>query len=94
MTEVTSLNDYRPHTFGDIICLACKHNWQGVTPVGKEGFECHNCGLFRGVRAGLSGPPEGSIALVCNQCQNTYWWVLPHCLMCANCGTQGTTKIP
>jgi len=39
---------------GPVICLNCKHEWQVVAPLGEfDGFQCTNCGLYKGILEGL-----------------------------------------
>ena len=42
------------HRSGPLLCLACKHEWVGVSPLAfRDGFECPVCGLNKGVIRGL-----------------------------------------
>ena len=36
------------HVAGDARCLACKHEWAAVAPVGATWLECPECALQRG----------------------------------------------
>lgn len=49
--NVISLNDKRPdpHISGAAICLACRHEWTGVAPIGVFELECPECSTMRGV---------------------------------------------
>ena len=52
MSVVTSLTDWKekqsPHSFGKARCLACKHEWVAVAPVGAIWLDCPECTLERG----------------------------------------------
>ena len=64
--NVIPLQDYRPHLHldGPVICLNCKHEWHGVSPVGRyAGLECPQCSLENGVRKGLGWPENTNIPL-------------------------------
>lgn len=37
-----------PHCAGDMFCVACRHEWVGVHPVGLRWVECPKCGLHHG----------------------------------------------
>jgi hypothetical protein len=50
MGEVVNLLDHKPHNSGTCLCIHCKHEWIGITPVGVwEGLECPQCGTMKGV---------------------------------------------
>ena len=40
--------DREPHLSGAAVCLACKHEWVAVAPVGTVWMECPACSLERG----------------------------------------------
>ena len=40
--------DREPHLSGSAVCLACKHEWVAVAPVGTVWMECPACSLERG----------------------------------------------
>lgn len=74
-----------PHTNGEIVCLACKHTWIGVAPVGTLGFECPSCGLHKGVHQYLIGPEDG-LHWACG-CGNVLFIITTRKnAMCSNCG--------
>jgi hypothetical protein len=87
VSEVISLQAVKeariPHLRGPAKCLACGHEWEGVTPEGVfDGLECSACGLRRGIFQGLVIPET---AFVCN-CGNSLFFVVPHGCQCAQCG--------
>ena len=46
MNTTTDINDYRPHTYSEVMCVKCLSRWIAVRPTGtmlKE-LECTNCG--------------------------------------------------
>lgn len=40
--------DREPHLSGAAVCLACKHEWVAVAPVGTVWMECPACSIERG----------------------------------------------
>ena len=99
--NIISLTDAResrePHTRGDAICCACRHEWHAVVksaPVGDRitWFECPACGAIRGQFKHHFTPATGSAVFECGACGSTLWtpyrppessdpW-----MMCAGCG--------
>ena len=56
-----------PHWAGKCVCLGCRHEWEGVGPVGTvEGLQCPSCDLPKGVIKFPFGPAEGDAVLQCN----------------------------
>lgn len=50
--KVVELDAYRPrqpHLSGMARCMACKHEWAAVAPVGTGELECPQCQCMRGV---------------------------------------------
>lgn len=51
--NVTSLDQFKKdkagYISGYLICLACKHTWAGVAPVGTHEWECPKCKCQKGV---------------------------------------------
>lgn len=73
-----------PYLNASCRCLRCKHQWQGVMPVGTVVLECPACGCFAGCIAGLV-EPEGE-RWVCS-CEGQLFFldrIGPP--MCASCG--------
>lgn len=42
-----------PHKEGRARCLACKHEWTALSPIGTVTLECPSCGLMKGLYLGL-----------------------------------------
>ena len=74
-----------PHTSGPCLCLGCRHEWFGVIPTGVDVVDCPSCGLEKGIRRGLIGPPECALVWTCD-CGNTYLLFTPLGCMCPVCG--------
>lgn len=47
--EVVDFTTRNPHLQGAARCLACKHEWQAVAPVGATDLKCPSCACLRGV---------------------------------------------
>lgn len=59
----------QPHWQGRCVCMGCRHEWEGVGPVGNhEGLTCPECGLPKGVTKFLFGSDTGDMTLVCATC--------------------------
>lgn len=75
-----------PHLSGRCRCLACGHEWVGVTPVGlPDGLECPSCHLMKGAHLGLAYPAAD--AWVCN-CGAALFFITPSGALCSLCGTR------
>jgi hypothetical protein len=83
--KVVNLDDYRhdPHLSGNAACLACKHTWVAVVPVGTTILDCPACGLGKGVYANLVVPDT---AWEC-RCGCHHFFVSPEKIICVLCGT-------
>lgn len=56
-----------PHSSGYRVCLGCRHEWVGVSPLGlNEGLECPSCHLPKGVTKHLYGADEGDAVFRCS----------------------------
>lgn len=92
MTEVVSLQQHReensPHASGWATCLACKHRWVAVAPVGMIGFDCPSCGLAKGTFEGLC-VPQNAYTWHCN-CGSELFNLTPDGAFCINCGIMTT----
>lgn len=78
-------DDDVPHLSGRCVCLACRHEWLGVSPVGKpDGLECPACHLLKGAHVGLAYPSAD--AWQC-QCGCILFFVTRTEYVCALCGT-------
>lgn len=85
MSKVIYLDEQRPHLAGPCRCLDCKHEWQGVAPVGTWAMDCPKCGASKGARFSMIGPTSDT-TFTC-QCGNTFFWVVPDGgAHCPNCG--------
>jgi hypothetical protein len=75
-----------PHGQGLAFCICCKHEWQAVEPSGTfDGFECPECGSFKGKFKYEFMPAVGDVHFVCN-CGNALFYIMPEGHLCANCG--------
>lgn len=43
-----SPSEYAEHLNGKARCMACRHEWQAVAPVGVNWMECPACGTMKG----------------------------------------------
>ena len=58
-----------PHWQGRCVCLGCRHEWEGVGPMGvSTGLECPACRLFKGVVKHPFGCAVGDMELRCAVC--------------------------
>ena len=46
--NIVSLNDYRPHQAGRVVCMNCVNTWVAVFPSNSTGLECSECGAMEG----------------------------------------------
>lgn len=76
-----------PHVSGPVMCLACRHRWVAVTPVGQDslGLECPACGLNKGERAYALMPAQGEPIWKCH-CGSVFLYAQPKGIFCVNCG--------
>ena len=88
MTNVTSLDDYRPTLQGEAICTECKHTWQAVIPEtdDKETLECPSCQRYFGVFRGTLMP---EVFWRCNDCESDLFYLTPEGHQCRSCGRIG-----
>jgi hypothetical protein len=82
--EVIDFNAYKPHMEGPALCLACKHKWQAVSPLGVFNFECPSCQSFKGTYEGMVHKYP---AWECS-CGCRYFGITPEQLFCINCGVE------
>lgn len=54
-----------PHFQGPALCLACRHEWHAVAPIGLHQFECPACGTLRGVWKLPVGVSPGTKVFTC-----------------------------
>lgn len=73
---------------GTARCMACKHEWEAVAPVGTvSGLECPGCGSMKGCY--LHEIIDGDDLYVCN-CGNDLMRINSAGCYCANCGAPCT----
>lgn len=70
---------------GKARCLACRHEWQAVAPVGTVWLDCPACSLERGR---FLGPAQRDGAHWHCGCGNDIFYVTPDGFYCPNCGEQ------
>ena len=73
------------HLSGDAKCLACKHEWMAVAPVGAVWMECPSCTLLRGRYIAHSEYPLDHWNCGCG-CD--LFHVIKDCFYCPNCGKE------
>lgn len=89
MADIINLDKERgarePHLSGRAICLQCRYAWVAVVPVGRDAFDCPECGLEKGVMQGLVQPQEGEPIWQCH-CGCEMFYIpasgFPTCVMC------------
>ncbi len=86
--KVVDLRQYRedntPHLSGFARCLACKHEWAAVSPVGTVAFfECPNCGLPKGC---YKFPVVKDTSHWTCYCGNDFFHLSLDGVYCPNCG--------
>ena len=72
-----------PHSAGKARCLACKHEWVAVAPIGVTWMECPSCTLERG-RFIAQHERDGE-HWNCN-CGCDLFYATPDGFYCPNCG--------
>lgn len=84
MSEVTRLDDYRPHCRGPAICTACEHEWYAVIIAEShlETMECPSCRKFFGVMRGVQVPET----MWRCKCESNLFYLTPDGHKCRNCG--------
>lgn len=88
--NVVSLAERRaadtPHLAGQARCLACRHDWIAVAPVGVVWLECPSCGGHRGFFGGPCEPAEGEERWECGTCGCQVFYIGPTVTRCCGCG--------
>lgn len=84
--NVINLDSVREHLQGGMKCLACKHQWKGVAPVGAVGFECPECHCLRAVWMHPLNVSEGEKLFICLACDGTLFKIQPESAFCVGCG--------
>jgi len=86
-----------PHWEGRVICMDCRHEWQGVGPVGKHvAIDCPECALPKGVTKWLHGAQVGDVEFRCIcgcEALTAYYRAGRFTLCCMACGTNQTAAI-
>lgn len=77
-----------PHASGTCYCMACRHEWVAVWPVGTTQMECPECQSMRGRSKYNYGPEEGALLWSCTTCENQLFNLLPDRVHCPGCGKQ------
>lgn len=72
-----------PHTTGEAVCIACKHEWVSVCPVGHVWLECPSCGTSMGHMK--FHVERGDTFWECN-CGNNLFMRSPDGMYCVQCG--------
>lgn len=83
MGELLDINKFKPHLAGKMVCLECKHNWVGVSPLGISALECPQCGMIKGVHVGVCCP---DIAYTCKCGNHHFFIVYEGKALCCYCG--------
>ena len=92
--KVVDIQARQPHNAGPVICLHCKHTWEGVCPVGIcPNLECPKCGLYKGVFRSITFP---DYMLRCKKCTNIHFCISSKGnVICTFCGQlQSLEDIP
>ena len=85
MTNVTRLDDRRPHWQGHARCLDCRHEWEAVAPRGAVWLECPSCSLVRGRFVYSHSREESHWTCQCGN--DLFLFHQIRGLFCPNCGT-------
>ena len=105
MSEVVSLEEARkrreeenepatPHAVGEFVCLGCKHEWVGVTPVPADWVDCPECELPKGTPRFPFACDEDESMLVCGHCNGyaltAFYRAGKFKVLCMTCGNDLT----
>ena len=85
MTNVVSLDNYRPHRSGMACCLNCKNEWAAVAPIGTVALECPECRTMQGIYVGLAATEFKQWQC---QCDSFVFFIDEHGAYCSHCGTR------
>lgn len=80
---VAAKEEREPHMSGKARCLACKHEWEAVAPLGTIWLDCPECTLERGR---FIGPCERDGSFWRCNCGNHLFEITPEGVYCPNCG--------
>ena len=72
-----------PHLSGQAVCVACRHKWEAVAPVGVVHLECPSCRRMWGE---FKNPVEPDEAWACH-CGNQLFFIKrDQTILCRKCG--------
>lgn len=83
MSNVVNLLERKAHMTGEVTCLACKHEWVGIMPIGTFNIECPECKSEKGVLKHFAARNKAHYQ--CN-CGNNLLFATPDGCYCVNCG--------
>ena len=86
MSNVTELDERRPHITGNAKCSKCSHEWVAVVPE-TEDFDtltCPSCEMHFGA---FTGPLRPSTVFMC-YCGGTLFYLSPDGHVCHSCGKE------
>ena len=89
-SNIVSLDERRvksdPHIVGPVKCMACSHEWTGMSPVGcVQELECPECHCDKGVFMKFVAP--GPEVVHCEICGAVHFILSPDKIMCSACGS-------
>ena len=95
MGEVVSLAAHREeqgqHGTGVARCLACKHEWSAVAPIGTVALTCPGCGSGKGMFKYAYSPEVGETCFSCLICTSQHFYFVQQNnavhITCAGCGS-------
>lgn len=90
MGEVVDIWSNQPHLAGEVICVACKHEWIGVIPVDYPWVECPKCHAHRGCAKHNIGTDKPRFC--CNKCNTWIFIILADGAQCMGCGNHAPWK--
>lgn len=84
------------HSEGTAVCLACRHEWAAVAPVGEQTLDCPSCKLPRGLWKYNFGAQQGDRLFLClcgSEALTAYQRAGHFYLKCMACGDDHTEAI-
>jgi Zn finger protein HypA/HybF involved in hydrogenase expression len=97
--NVVCLDDHRPSikwASGRGLCLACRHEWEAVAPIGTWQLECPKCDSTKGIFRDPFCAADGDSVFRCNcgsEALTAYLHKGRFNLRCMNCGTDQTEAV-
>ena len=83
-----------PHITGPARCLACRHEWTVVAPIGTTEFECPSCGTERGVMRYHIAAEDGQKVFRCTPCGSEHFFFVAKekrtQILCVGCGAEAS----